>query len=45
MSTEKGEKDQTALEATKSLLEIGVNSISPETALRILNSRVDWPRI
>ena len=45
MSTKKSKKDQTASEATKALLDIGVNGISPEIALRILNSRVDWPRI
>ena len=36
-------KDET--DAINSLCEIGVANILPESALQILNSRIDWPKI
>lgn len=43
-SSKRGNDDENGLVLVQSLQEIGVKNISPEMALRILSSRVDWPK-
>ena len=45
MSLEKNKTEDKECSAKNALLDVGVKNTSVETALKILRSRIDWPKI